>query len=75
MRRRAQYRYIRFQLVTEELMDECRTRLQQSGVECVQQGGAHEAFGIVEASQPFHVVARQDPHIKAAEVGTPPSGF
>lgn len=72
--RQPQFTYLRFQLLTERLDDRCRDRLERHGVECVQQGGAHEAFGIIDAAESYAFAGR-DPQIRAVEVGAPPSGF
>ncbi len=68
------YQYLRFELTTEDLLDECRARLEQLGVECVQEGGAHEAFGIVDESLSMEALDRL-PAISSVAFNAPPTGF
>jgi len=70
-----QYKYLRFHLLTEDLEEECRVRLEQLGIECVQEGGAHEAFGIIDASTSDVAVTQTVPEVEAVEFGAPPVGF
>ncbi|MCA9715097.1 MAG: hypothetical protein H6713_10555 [Myxococcales bacterium] len=70
-----QYTYLRFKLLTKGLEDECRVRLELLGIECVQEGGAHEAYGIIDASTPLIEFAASDPDVEDVQIGAPPVGF
>ncbi|MCA9681809.1 MAG: hypothetical protein KC457_06410 [Myxococcales bacterium] len=70
------YVYIRLRLDTEELDDLTRTRLGKAGVECLQDGGAYRAYGIIDGDsiEVLDEIAAQ-PHVTTVELGAPPVGF
>ena len=65
--------YVCFHLKNEALTDPCRKRLESRGVECLEQGGPHEAYGIVGLSSDRLNRLFTDPEISWVETREPPN--
>lgn len=70
-----EYTYLSFHLTTKALEDECRLHLEEMGIECVQDGGPYQAYGIVEASTDYAGFEACHEAIRSVAIGAPPSGF
>ena len=69
------YTYLCFHLATRRLDDDCRRRLEQFGIECVQEGGWYRAYGIIGNDNGLIGLIAKDPDVEQVSVGSPPSGF
>lgn len=70
-----QYTYLCFHLCTQHLDEDSRVRLEQLGIECVQEGGQYRAYGIIRNDNELMRLAANDPAIERVALGAPPSGF
>ena len=68
------YKYARFELQNEELSSECAARMRALGVECLMEGRAFEAYGIVIDDDVVRTLLLRDPEIFAIDDEEPPSG-
>lgn len=67
--------YICLHLNIEEIDDLTRARLEQGGIECVQDGGPHCAYGIIDGSPELIEFASEQACVEHVEFGAPPVGF
>ena len=70
-----EYVYVKLQLITEELDDASRTILEEAGVECLDQGGEYEAYGVVLSNKATLEILNHLPCIKIAALEAPPAGI
>lgn len=68
------YKYARFELQGETLSSSCAARLRALGVECLMEGRAFEAYGIVIDDAIVRSLLLRDPEIFAIEDEEPPAG-
>ncbi len=68
------YKYARFELQNEKLSSECAARMQALGVECLMEGRAFEAYGIVIDDAVVRTSLLRDPEIFSIDDEEPPSG-
>lgn len=66
--------YLRFVLPTTTLPSYVRSRLERLGVECLDEGAEHEAFGVVQNDDSILFQISEIPDILCVEMGDPPSG-
>ena len=65
------YAYIRLVLSTPFLKAELRGRLQEFGIECLEEGAPYEAFGIVSETQQMIAILDRVEEVLAVERGEP----
>lgn len=68
------YKYARFELQHEQLSAECEARMRALGVECLMEGRAFEAYGIVIDDAVVRTLLLRDPEIFAIDDEEPPAG-
>ena len=66
--------YVRLVLSTPFLKHELRTKLHSLGVECLEEGAANEAYGIIEECSMLVRLLAKVEEVLAVEESTPPSG-
>jgi len=68
------YIYIRLTLKTESLSEVCEHRLEKLGVECLQDAGPYEAYGIIADDKYLQQAVLKDPQVLWVGRQDPPSG-
>jgi len=66
------YAYIRLVLSTPFLKAELRGRLQEFGIECLEEGAPYEAYGIVSETRQMVAILDRIEEVLAVERGEPP---
>lgn len=69
-----EYSYVKLELKSEDLDSEERRLLEAVGVECLDQGGSHEAYGIIPMNATLVEILRKLPGIKEVQLEGPPTG-
>jgi hypothetical protein len=67
--------YVKLNLRSRVLNGEARSLLESVGVECLDQGGDFEAYGIVPSEKIILNLLSHMPGIRSAEIAEPPVGI
>ncbi len=68
------FTYIRLHLASRALDTQARQVLEMLGVECLDDGGEYEAYGIVDANRSVLDLIKKLPGIDCIDLESPPSG-
>jgi hypothetical protein len=68
------FTYIKFRMDSLSLADSSREILEMMGVECLEEGAAYEAYGIVPTSQPLFRALERVPGVREIDFSDPPVG-
>ncbi len=67
------FTYVHFHLKTQHLAEDCKQRLTEQGVECVEEVQPFEAYGIIDEASAAVQSLSEDPDVDTVEKGDPPS--
>ena len=73
--KKIKYVYIKLQLKSPKLDQASRDFLESIGIECLNQGGDYEAYGIISSEATIFDFLSRLPCIKGAEIAAPPVGI
>lgn len=68
------YAYVKLALRIEDLDSASRALLESAGLECLDQGGAFEAYGIAPKDKQFVNRLKKLACVRTAEFAAPPAG-